>query len=416
MTRNNPLLAAWPLFAGLALIMAGNGLQGTLLGLRASYEDFGTFSIGIIMSLYYAGYLFGSVSAPRLVQSVGHIRVFTAMTALASITILLHGVFLNPVIWMAVRIITGFSFAALYIVVESWINKMATMQTRGRMLAIYLIVHYSALAAGQFLLYIAPPETIQPFILTSVLISLAALPIALSNRPGPKIEALEPFSLKDLFRVSPLGFVGVFLSGAAVGVLFSLTPVFGTKTGMSTEEIAAFMAVFIVGGIFGQFPLGMLSDKIGRRKTIIFVCSAAFLTGILCFLATGNGMAFYAFFFFFGFLGLSVYPLCNAYTFDHLKPEQYVSASGALILVNGAGAVSGPVLVSALVDIAGPDVFFPAISTFYLACILFGLYRSTRRETIPTAEQERYFTAPARPSTASAVMAAQLVEEGSEEV
>jgi MFS family permease len=393
MTRRLVLLAAWPLLAGLSSIMIGNGLQGTLLGLRASSEEFNTFSIGVIMSMYFVGFLAGSLTVPDMIRNVGHIRVFTAMTAIASTTILAHGVFPSPVLWTIARGITGFSFAGLYVVIESWINSLTNRKTRGSILAIYLVIHYIALALGQLCLYIAPPETIEPFILTSVFVSLAAIPVALSRKPAPSHEESERLSLREIWRISPTSFYSIGISALCVSVLYTIAPVYGAAKGLATQEIANFMALFLMGGICGQLPIGYISDNIGRRKTIIAVTALTALMALLCYIFAGTGPLLNFFFFMLGTTSLTVYAQGSAMVIDYLPPSQYLSAAGSMMIISSAGSIIGPILFSGLIGI-NADTFFPGIAAGYISITIFALYRSTIREALPAEEQEGYFNAP----------------------
>ncbi len=415
MSRRIVLLAAWPLFAGLTVIMIGNGLQATLLGLRASIESFNTYSIGIIMSMYYVGFLAGSLIVPGWVRNVGHIRVFAALASLASTTILAHGIFMTPVIWTAARAITGFSFAGLYVVIESWINSLANRKTRGSILAIYNVIHYTALAAGQMCLYIAPPESINPFILTSVLVSLAAIPISLSRRSAPSHTESERLSLKELWAVSPLSFYATGMSGFCIGIFYTLAPVYGANIGMSTQAIANFMALFLMGGIFGQLPLGILSDKIGRRKTLIGVTTATSIAAMLCFIVSGSPLLLNAFFFLLGSTSLTIYALGSALAIDNLNPNQYIAGASSLLIANGAGAIVGPLIMSLIMDIHIQS-FFPALAIGYFSITVFGLYRSTVTEALPTEDQESYYMSGAVATGVTSVtsqIAAQVAEQDS---
>lgn len=412
MTRRVVLLTAWPLFAGLAFIMAGSGLQNTLLGVRANVEHFDVLVLGAITSLYYTGFLAGSLAIPKLIASVGHIRVFTALTALASTTVLAHGVFVTPAAWMLARIVTGFSFAGLYVVIESWLNGLANKKTRGSVLGIYLVINYSALALGQLLLNVAPPEKIEPFILVSVLVSLAAVPVALTKKPAPAYEEPDKLGVRELWQVSPLSFYSLMASGFCAGVLLLVSPFYAATIGMSTAQVASFMAFFVIGGICGQMPVGILSDRIGRRKTIIGVAATAAILSLLCFLASGTPWLLNLFFFLLGSTSLTVYALGSGLAIDHLHPKQYVSAAGTMLIVNGSGAIMGPTLISALLVIS-PELFFPALACAYLTLVLFGLYRSTRREALSMEAQENFI--PGASATNSSQIATQMAVEVAEE-
>lgn len=400
MIRN--LTSSWPLFFGLALLMVGNGLQGTLLGVRATIEGFDTSTIGLIMSLYYLGYLAGSYYVPKLISKVGHIRVFTALASLASATVLLHGLYPDPWLWAIIRAFTGFAYAGLYIVVESWLNNMSSNKNRGSMLALYLLITNAGLVVGQYLLTVADPAQIDLFIITSVLVSVALLPISLSSRPAPSFEEPSPVSLKALYKISPLGLVGCFGIGITNGTMFSMGAVYATDMGMSIPQISTFMAAYILGGVFFQVPVGKLSDRFDRRKVILFITFMAFIMGFSCFaLSHQSVFLLYSALFVFGGLSLSIYGLCLAHTNDHLEPSQFVAASSAMILVNGLGAAIGPFTISLLLAQFGMEYFFPIIGLSFLMITIYGIWRTQMRASVPMAEQSDYVQMPPRPTTIS---------------
>lgn len=395
------LSRAWPLFLGFALIMVGNGLQGTLLGVRATIEGYDTLTIGVIMSCYYFGFLGGSTIVPKLVANVGHIRVFAALASLASSTILVHGVIQDPVLWGLVRILTGFSYAGLFIVVESWLNDLATNKTRGKILALYMLLSHGGMAAGQFLLNLANPENIELFVLVSILISLALLPISLMRRPTPAFEAPSRLRLKELFAISPMGVMSVFTAGGATGSIFALGAVFASQSGMSVAQISQFMALTILGGIVLQMPVGWLSDRFDRRSVIILTCFAAGMAALACYMFAPMHGVFLTMAMLYGGLSMPLYGLGITHTNDHLDSSQFVSASSAMILCNGIGACIGPVTVAALMSVWGVQAFFPTIAVMFMLLGLFGLYRSRVGRAIPAAEQGRFLNVPMRGSVLS---------------
>lgn len=341
---NRVIMAAWPLFLGLGLIMVGNGLQGTLLGVRANIDGFSTATTGLIMSLYYLGFMVGSLIAPKLVENVGHIRVFSALASLASTTVLFHAIFPSAILWGLIRIMTGFGFAGIFIVVESWLNGLATNKNRGQVLALYILITYGGMAIGQFLLNLADPGSATLFILTSVLVSLALVPISLSKRPAPDFSAPERLKIKTLFQKSPTGVIGAIMSGVSGGTVFAIGAVYAIQSGMDTAQVSTFMAFLFWG------------------------------------------------------MGVPIYALSIAYTNDHLEQHQILAASSSLILLNGIGACIGPLSVTGLMSIFGTEAFFPGLSIIFALTCLFTLYRSTVSEAIPVDEQGSYVVTPARSS------------------
>ncbi len=403
------LLSSWPLFFGISMIMIGNGLQGTLLGVRATMEGFPTYSTGIIMSMYYAGFMLGSHYVPKLIQGVGHIRVFAALASIASTTVLFHGLFPNEFVWSVVRAITGFSYAGLYLVIESWLNNAADNKSRGKMMAIYLVVLYSSMAVGQYFLTLADPRGMDLFVATSILVTLAVLPISLSSRPAPQFSTPVKVSIKDVFKTSPLGAYGVFASGMAGACLFSIGPVYAADEGFSLAQISTFMAAAIVGGVSLQFPIGWLSDKYDRRRVLIGVSA---LTAIFCVLAMfAAPISLYLLYFAMFLIGgtaLTIYGLASAHTNDHLAPAQIVAAAAAMLMINGVGSIVGPMLSTGLMNVTGPWMLFIVMAVVYGSIAVFGIYRTTRAAPVPMSQQDKFV---AQPSPSSGLVMKQVAEQ-----
>lgn len=403
------LAMAWPLFLGLALIMMANGLQGTLLGLRAEIDGFGTKTIGIIMSCYYLGYLFGSRIAPGFVRKVGHIRVFAAVASMASATILIHAVFSIAWLWAVVRIIAGFCFAGLFIVVESWLNAISDQANRGKLLAFYSFTLYGFTGMGQFLLNLARPSDFALFVLTSVLISFALVPIALSKRQAPALPEPKRVSLQKLYAMSPLGLVGALIAGMIASTMLSIGPVYASNTGMEMAQISQFMAFMILGAMLFQFPMGWLSDRIDRRKIIILCAVLGAIMALICIAVQSLSFAILlvAATLFSG-LSMPVQALAIAHTNDHLEIEEIMDASASLILVGGLGAAIGPMTVTALMDLFGALGFFIFQALILAILAGFGIYRTYCRAGVKDDDKGHYMAIPSRATPTIASMA----EEG----
>ncbi len=381
MPLQRALMTAWPLFFGLAMMMVGNGLQGTLLGVRATEEGFSALVTGVIMSMYYAGYMSGTKLVPVLMKNVGHIRVFTALAALASVSVLMHGLFVLPAVWPVVRMFSGFAYAGLYIVVESWLNHMATKETRGKILALYLLTTYLGMVAGQFLLNVDDPHTERLFILASIFISLSIVPIALSKRSAPETANAKGMKLRELWAVSPLGAFAVMFCGLANSITLSIGAVYAARRGFDLRDISTFMAAIVAGGVLFQLPIGYLSDRLGRRKLIILVSLASTVSALLCFAVSGlsSNIPLYICAFMMGGFSMTIYGLCTAYTNDHLEPHQYVAASSAMLMMNGAGAIVGPMLSTGVMGAFGTDSYFLVLGLIFAIIGIFAMYRATVR-------------------------------------
>lgn len=397
------------LFFGIALMMAGNGLQGSLLGLRASLEGFDTNVLGFVMSGYFVGFLAGSLFAPRVVARVGHIRVFAALASLASISILVHSVFIDPWVWGAMRIVTGFCYAGLYIVSESWLNDMSDNANRGRLLSIYMVVQMGAVAGGQYLLGVSDPSGANLFMLIAVLVSLAVLPLCLSASRTPDFSTPETMSFRELFRLSPLGSAGMVMSGVANGALFGFGAVYAQRAGFTITEISTFMAVMFLGGMVLQWPIGRVSDMIDRRLVILFVTIAATLVAAVAAILPepaplsvqpgGEERVIWpilAAAALFGGLSIPHYSLFTAHVNDRVPIRKMVAASSALVFLNGVGAIAGPNIAALLMGQAGPSGFFITLAGVHAAIGLMTGFRMLRRRAPQPAEQADFVAMPLR--------------------
>jgi len=397
----NIISNCWALLLGMGLIMIGNGLQATLIGVRASMENFGTTITGFMMSGYFLGLIFGCNTTPILVKRVGHIRIFGALASLASVTILLQAIFINPFIWWVMRLITGFSYAGLYIVVESWLNESATNRTRGKLFSLYMLISFAGMAGGQMMLNLSSPSSFELFLLVSLMISMAVIPILISVSPAPQFKIMEKVSIMQLYRVSPLGVIGMVVSGMTIGAIYAMGPVFATEIGMSVKEVSFFMTTIILGGFLFQYPLGWLSDLIGRRKVIVLSCiSGAGISAVALFLSDGEAISFFIIACVGGF-SLPLYALCGVHINDYLNPTQMVAASGTLVLLSSLGATIGSPLTAAAMDLFGLNAFYGSIAIMLTSISVFSLWRTGKRPEVATKETGDFVAMPPSPMTAS---------------
>ena len=397
---------SWPLLLGLAFLMLGNGLQISLVGIRASLEGFPPAVTGFVMSGYYAGFLFGSVITPKILANVGHVRVFAALASLASSAALIYIIFVDPIVWGFMRLLTGFAFAGLYIVCESWLNAAATNETRGQLLSVYMIIMMGGMAAGQLFLNLADPAGFTLFVVISVLISLALIPMALTANPAPNFTLSTRLSLKALYKISPLGIVGMFAQGITGGAFYGMAAVYGDKIGFSVAQISSFISIMIIGGVILQWPVGRLSDKFDRRQVLLVTTMVSGGAALLAMSAgeRGDFVTFLASAALFGGFSVPLYSLCIAHTNDHLEPSKMVAASSGLMLVNGSGAIFGPIIVGQLMSLAGSIVFFGWIALGHFAIGLFAIYRMYVTKATPLADQGTFVAMPVRTGTLVAAM------------
>jgi len=381
---------SWPLLLGMLLLMLGNGLQGTLLGVRGTAEGFSTTSMSIVMSAYFLGFLGGSRMAPELIRRVGHVRVFAALGSFISAILILYAAVPNPWAWTIMRVLIGFCFSGVYVVAESWLNDAATNENRGKTMSIYLIVQMIGIVTAQGLLNLADPNGYNLFIISSVLVSVAFAPILLSVSPAPVFQATKPMTLRRLFNTSPLGFVGAFLLGSVFSALFGMSAIFGAQIHLSVRDISIFIATIYFGGMVLQYPIGWISDKMDRRTLIMLLNLFGALMMLAGLLVPGNFYWLLTLSFVVGGISNPLYSLYIAYTNDFLEVEDMAAASGGLIFVNGIGAISGPMVLGWLMDTYGPYSFFGFLAAILGIATIYALYRMTRRKSRTQQETSSY--------------------------
>ena len=387
------LISTWTLFFGLLLISAGNGLQVVLLGTRAPEAGFSNIATGIVMSGYFAGIFAGSIIVPHILARVGHVRVFGAMSAIASAAVLLHVVFLDPFVWTGMRFASGFSFAGMYIVCESWLNEKATNETRGQLLSLYMITNMAGMAAGQLMISLGETGGAGLFLLASVMVSIAVVPILITASAAPSFEAPERISFRRLVQVSPLAVVGMVFVGIVISMVFGMGAVYGRNIGLDNTQVGYFMTSITLGTLALQYPVGRLSDKFDRRVVIF---GATVIGGIAIGIASLFGadqfILLLIMMLIFGGLVFSLYSLFIAHANDYLAPSQMVAMSSGLLMVNGAGAVIGSPLAASVIEVFGTRGFMPTIAGFLFLLAGFVLYRMKMRSAVP-AEAQGVFVA-----------------------
>lgn len=395
-TPTRQALSVWPLFLAVALIMLGNGLQASLIGLRAGLEGFSTAATGTIMSGYYVGFLVGSVGAPKMVGKVGHVRVYAGLASLASTATLAHLIVARPSAWFLFRLVTGACLAGLYIVAESWLNGATRDATRGRILAIYMVIVTGGLATGQLLLTLDDPGGHLLFVLASILVSLAVAPIALVRFPAPPIPAPDPVPYRYIMQTAPIGLIGALVTGAANGAVLGMGAVWGAAEGLGVDRIAVLLTLALIGGMFIQWPLGALSDHVSRRRVIFATTVVAALAALwLTTLEAASGLALAAMFVLGGF-SFPMYSLSASHVNDLVGGDMAVSASSTIMLANGVGAILGPLGASLVMTAIGPSGMWLFVAIAHGALGVYAAWRLIRRWDIPAPGKRKFIPYPAR--------------------
>jgi MFS family permease len=355
------------------LLLLANGLFSTLLGVRTQVEGFSATLVGFIVAAYFMGLLFGGLFAGRVVTRVGHIRSFAAFASLMSVSALLFPIFVTPVAWM---------------------NK-----TRGQILSFYMITNYFAAGCGQFLLTAGDPSQFQLFSLASIIFSLALLPVLLTRAKAPVPVHAQRMHVWTLYRIAPLGVFGVFCCGLVNSSIHGLSPVYATNMGFSEAQLSTFMAAIIMSGLFLQWPIGHLSDRIGRGPLLVYIPVLVALAAISMVYALEYAMILIGAMVFGAFV-FTLYSLAAATANDMVNADQRVQVAGALLITYGAGAVTGPILAGQFMNLLGPQGLF---FYFALICLLLSAFAiTTRRRRAGSPDKRKPFVAvPASQSTSN---------------
>ncbi len=399
---------SWPLLLGVMLLMVGNGVQGTLLGIRGSIEGFSTFEISAVMSAYFAGFLFGSRLAPAMIRRVGHVRVFAALGSLISAVLVVYPVTPEWVSWTALRMLSGFCFSGIYVCAESWLNNTASNETRGQALSAYMIVQMIGIIASQALLNTADPSGFTLFVIPSVLVSLAFMPLLLADTPAPGFESGKGMGFRALFRTSPLGCVGMLLTGGIFAAMFGMAAVWGAMINLSVAQISAFVAALYVGGLVLQYPIGWASDRMDRRKLILALSVVAALVMAVAAVFALPFRALLAVAFLLGGIANPIYALLIAYTNDFLSRDQMPAASSGLIFLNGFGAIFGPLVTGWMMEVFGSNGFFVFIGLLFAGLASYAAWRMTRRAAPAMSQATAAMT-----QGASAIAVGAVLQKGS---
>lgn len=363
---NRLLLPLASLLSGLAMLVVGTGLLFAAIGVQAGSAHFSSLVTGLVMSAYFAGFVYGTYACPAIIRSVGHIRAFAAMASIASALPMFHALWTNAWAWGILRFITGVCLVGLYIVVESWLNVVATTAQRGKVFAAYMAVSGISMALGQWLILVGDRFGFVPFALVSILFSFALIPITLTPVNEPETMEAPRFVLKDLIYISPIGVIGTIASGLLGGAFYSLGHVFGQGVGYSERGIATFMAATILGGAACQWPIGHFSDKYDRRWVLFWVCMAsAAVAGIGFYLAREYEGSLIMLGIVYGGLSFSIYGLSVAHVNDLIDPSRVLEVTSGLLLLYGIGSTVGPTLAGGVMDMLGPEALM-----LYFAIVL----------------------------------------------
>lgn len=393
--RSAGALSLTALLLSAAILFVGGGLTAILIPVRAALEGFSTLQIGLLGTGAAIGTIIGCVLSPGLIRQVGHIRAFAVLAASAAIVALIHGLVIDPWLWILLRIPTGIALAGLATVIESWLNASTGNESRGRTMAVYMMIQLAMQTAGQLLMITADPMLMTLFALVALTITASLIPVGLTRTivPGPVAEVT--LDLGRIYRQSPSGVVGAIAIGLANGAFWALAPLFTADRGFESDQIAAFMSLALIGGALLQYPLGRWSDHVDRRRVILLTAIAASLIGLsLALLPALETIALLALAAPLGAFLFALYPLCIAHVSDHVDEGEFVEASSSMLLLYGGGSVLGPILAALLMDSMGSSALFMFIAAIYGGFVVFVLTRIGASPRPPATEREEFVPMP----------------------
>ena len=379
------------LLLGIGIILIGSGFLGTLLGMRATLENFSEAVTGLVMSAYFLGFIAGAYLCPILINRVGHIRAFAAMAAVASVAILTHSLIIDPWAWAALRLITGICGVGLYMVIESWLHTQTSNQQRGRVFALYMTVNMLAMAAGQYLLLLNSIDSFVPFAIITILYSLGLVPVALTRIKEPHPISTPALRLAYLFAKAPLGVIGTLIAGLLLGAFWGMGAVFAKGIGLPNTWIAVFMSTAVLGGALLQLPIGRLSDTRDRRQVLMIVSMGGATAAVAAYaVAQWLPLALVICIALFGGFTFPIYALCVAHMNDHLDANEVLEATSGLLLTYGIGAACGPAAAGALMSAFGAPMLLLYFFALLIVLAVASRHYMRVRPPLPDAEKGEF--------------------------
>jgi len=373
MSSIRPLI---PLLIAAGILLGGNGLQGTLVALRGAIEGFSPATIGFMGTAYFAGFLLGCVAITRILKAVGHVRAFAALAALASAGTLMLVLVIDPVMWSTIRFLTGFCFAGLFTVMESWLNSGVRNEDRAQVLAIYRIIDLGSVTSAQFLIPVLGAGGFGIFAVMSIMITLSLVPVSLGDRSNPAPPEDVKLDLGRAWRISPLAAMACIAVGLSNSAFRTLSPVYAEEIGMSVTDVVTFVSVSIIGGALIQYPLGYLSDRWDRRRILLLTSTCAMLAALTLATWAGTSPLFnFVAVFIFGSFAMPMFSLAAAHANDRADKSEFVLVNAALMLFYSIGAIVGPFAASTTMELFGPAWLFYFNAAVYVALIVVILYR-----------------------------------------
>jgi len=391
------------LLLGSALLMFGGGLQGLLLSVRGAEEGFSTLALGFIGTGWSVGFITGSLAVPYLVQRVGHIRAYSVMAALGTITILLNLLWIDDLGWIVLRVFSGFCFAGAAMIVESWLNEVSDNHNRGTVFSVYVSVNFAASTIGQLAMSVTGIMGYLPFVIGALAFICALLPTALTTSPQPRPLASARIDLKLLFSTSPVAVMASFCVGMTNGTFGTLAPVFGFYKGLGAADIAVLMSIPVILGAFAQIPFGRLSDRIDRRWVMIILAALAGLVGFGMLVSNPSGVLLYVLFGLYGVAAYPIYGVAVAHANDSAKEGDFAGIAAGMLVTYGIGLAIGPAFAAWVMGAVAPVALFAVTASFHVVLLVFAFIRIRVRAAPPAEERPDFRMVPIKTPTPATV-------------
>ncbi len=378
------LISFAALFLSVILLQLSTGGVGPLDAISGLALDFSTAEIGLLGSAHFMGFFIGCWWAPRLMGNVGHSRAFATFTSAGAIGLLAHMLWVDAYAWAVMRLASGMCVAGCYTVIEAWLHAKVTNRTRGRAMGAYRVADMSASLAAQLLISVLEPASYVSYNLLAIICCASLLPLALTKATQPETPEAPRLRPKLLIQCSPLATAGVLVAALSSASFRMIGPVYGQQVGLEVEQIAWFLAAFVLGGALAQYPVGWLADRFDRRHVLVGLSVAAMLCCAANALAQGFGPAGVMITaFFFGLTAFPIFSVSAAHANDFVDNSQRIELSAAIMFFYALGAIAAPLLASALMGAFGPSAMFVMIGGGHALLLLFALVRMRVRRTRP---------------------------------
>jgi MFS family permease len=387
------LVSVFALLLGTLFLFLGNGLHGLLLPMRGAFEGYETTMLGLLGTSWASGFVLGCLMAPKIVKRIGHVRAFSGFSSLIAIIALLTGMLVDPIWWIVLRAVTGFSIAGTSMIIESWLNERATNESRGLIFSLYIAITLVGTVGGQMAVVLGDVATPMLFMFAGILYCLAMLPTTLSTAASPQPLKQVRLDIPALFRTSPVACVGILLIGIANGAFGTLGAVFGANAGLTSSTIAIMMSGAIFAGAVMQLPAGRISDRVDRRIVLAVLAAVAASAGLLLFMLQPVSVTWLLILTaIYGATANALYPLAVSHANDFASPEDFVKVSGGLLLLYGVGTIIGPTIGGPIMSAIGPYGLFMVTCWAHVLITAYAIFRSRRRAARPAETRDAYTT------------------------